>query len=797
MKKIIVAIVFCMLIVPVAFGKTLLRVNVYAFNMVVNHYFPSLSAEQRNTLFGKYSDMLAENNNSGISAKQSLDLCRSIGIDVKNQTGKSQCKNLFKDVVSIASVHPGYACDEKAATKFPAWVDATCENDLLRYPGDYIDGFLKNVLYAKFNTDFYCSEYIVPVSGNYRYFTCFADKQGITYTFKVNLDGSEHFPADSSVLCRMFNGVTTSYDRLNAECANVKCDVSSSPLAILSQKLYEEKNLSLQLSPYDIGCHMRLYDLEDELDGQLAHACWLFPKRHAEDYYAPTYFQLYYYDVADNKNVGSEYMDYGSLEATLDDVELLFRGVCSGEADLHDKQVECDSIEKNETRVNYGNAKVNCKHINDEFQGRPITIYLDVPENYSFETFSVYDEDGVPRITIFADALEEYLPPPPVPVLDDNIEIPADDLIVENIPLDLGDDDPLRVEYITPPEPVLDDNIEIPADDLIVENIPLDLGGNDSLQVEYITPPEPVLDDNIEIPEDDLIAENISLDLGDDDPLRVEYITSPEPIVAESVDVESVVEPVVVPEPQPGVSVVTPTPTPDKPVTPYSVPENKSGRNALIATAAVLGAVGTGFLIGGLVGGGDDDENRNANVPSLLDEQLNTLMNNANGVLGRVDNNIITLARLQTLSGTYAPIVNISGRAVIAVIYAGHYLPYYMDASAGRWVPLLGIGNVGGWFNTYPQNPTGITVIDQITNILNQQLLPNTVRQFIGINATGAQFPGAATGAYSIINAEFPNGVVQSNSGTMSSGDQQLYDNNYQRIKNLFVTAQLGGFFIV
>ena len=314
------------------------------------------------------------------------------------------------------------------------------------------------------------------------------------------------------------------------------------------------------------------------------------------------------------------------------------------------------------------------------------------------------------------------------------------------------------------------------------------------------------MDDNIEIPEDDLIAENIPLDLGGDEPLRVEYITTPEPIVAESVDVESVsesvdvepvVEPVVVPEPRHAVGVVTPTPTPDKPVTPYSVPEDKSGRNALIATAAVLGAVGTGFLIGGLVGGGDDDENRTANVPSQLDEQLNTLMNNAKGVLGRVDNNIITLAGLQTLSGTYAPIVNISGRAVIAVIYAGHYLPYYMDASAGRWVPLLGIGNVGGWFNTYPQNPTGITVIDQITNILNQQLLPNTVRQFIGINATGAQFPGAATGAYSIINAEFPNGVVQSNSGAMSSGDQQLYDNNYQRIKNLFATVQLGGFFIV
>ena len=62
---------------------------------------------------------------------------------------------------------------------------------------------------------------------------------------------------------------------------------------------------------------------------------------------------------------------------------------------------------------------------------------------------------------------------------------------------------------------------------------------------------------------------------------------------------------------------------------------------------------------------------------------------------------------------------------------------------------------------------------------------------------SGAQFPGAATGAYSIINAEFPNGVVQSNSGAMSSGDQQLYDNNYQRIKNLFATVQLGGFFIV
>ncbi|MBR3930196.1 MAG: hypothetical protein IKJ62_01290 [Alphaproteobacteria bacterium] len=40
--------------------------------------------------------------------------------------------------------------------------------------------------------------------------------------------------------------------------------------------------------------------------------------------------------------------------------------------------------------------------------------------------------------------------------------------------------------------------------------------------------------------------------------------------------------------------------------------------------------------------------------------------------------------------------------------------------------------------------------------------------------------------AYSTINALFPLGVVTSYNGTFSPSDQKLYDNNYQKMRNLF-----------
>ena len=71
------------------------------------------------------------------------------------------------------------------------------------------------------------------------------------------------------------------------------------------------------------------------------------------------------------------------------------------------------------------------------------------------------------------------------------------------------------------------------------------------------------------------------------------------------------------------------------------------------------------------------------------------------------------------------------------------------------------------------------------------------VGQFVGANSAGVQFPTPAPAAYQTINAEFPNGVVQSATEMQSQTGQQLYNNNYNRIKNIFITAHLGGFFIV
>lgn len=239
-----------------------------------------------------------------------------------------------------------------------------------------------------------------------------------------------------------------------------------------------------------------------------------------------------------------------------------------------------------------------------------------------------------------------------------------------------------------------------------------------------------------------------------------------------------------------------PAPVKSEPVTPYQV--EKPNNTGLIATAAILGAIGTGVLVGALVGGDDDDDDdTHGEEYNQLEQDLTTILNVAGGTIGYVGNHSITLAKMQTMVGSYVQIVNIAGNAVVVVIYNGHYLPYYLNPGVGQWIPVLGISSVGGYMNTYPQNPTGISVVDSIAGILNQKLPGRLVGQFVGANSAGVQFPTPAPAAYQTINAEFPNGVVQSATEMQSQTGQQLYNNNYNRIKNIFITAHLGGFFIV
>ena len=249
------------------------------------------------------------------------------------------------------------------------------------------------------------------------------------------------------------------------------------------------------------------------------------------------------------------------------------------------------------------------------------------------------------------------------------------------------------------------------------------------------------------------------------------------------------------------VTPVQPVPPVVQPTVPASVnishTVEKKSNTGLIATAAVLGAVGTGFLIGGLVGKDGDDKNAATSVvDDKMAQELDELMRHAGGAFGFITGNALKLVPLPTTNGTMAPIVRIGGRAVAVVEYRGHRFPFWVNSASVRWEPLLGIGANGGWFNTYP-NPAkaDISFIDTIAGQMNTKLSPKTVLYFAGPNASGSNFPDASESAYTIINTEFPNGVVQSFNGGMSPADQMLYNNNYNRIKNLFNTAQIWAVF--
>ena len=264
------------------------------------------------------------------------------------------------------------------------------------------------------------------------------------------------------------------------------------------------------------------------------------------------------------------------------------------------------------------------------------------------------------------------------------------------------------------------------------------------------------------------------------------------PIVADVPEMPTVPTAVTVPT-------VTPTvPAADVPVsntTPY-VPEKKDHtKTALIAGAAVLGAVGTGVLVGTLVSGGDKSDNASANArTSDLDNKINNIMMSA-GAVGFIGNNNeeIRIVPLPTTANSNAPIVSISDKPVVVVEYRNHKFPFYLNQSTMSWAPLLGIGENGGWFNVYPPKPngSGIGFIDDITQWLNQKLTPSDVMQFVGQNATGVQYPTPRPDAYKIINAEFPNGVIQNNSGTLTPVQQAIYNSNYDIIRTLFKFAQI------
>ena len=292
---------------------------------------------------------------------------------------------------------------------------------------------------------------------------------------------------------------------------------------------------------------------------------------------------------------------------------------------------------------------------------------------------------------------------------------------------------------------------------------------------------------NVKIPERK--SENVVVP----DPTPV-VVPDPTPVVVPDItpvvvpDITPVVDPDITPVVVPDTTLVVDqdlTPvvesTPSRNVTPHAT--KKKANTALIATAAVAGTIGAGWLIGSLIGK-DDDKKATAPALSTSDKDLEQLMQNAGGVIGNQNGATLKLVPLPTTINSYAPIVDINGYAVVVVDYRGYRLPYYMNSKTMRWEPLLGIGTNGGWFNVYPTpSQSGIAVIDSIARYLKQRLNPFVVSRYVGQGAVNVRFPMAGPAAYQIINAEFPNGVVNINNGAMTPADQLLYNNNYQLIK--------------
>lgn len=277
------------------------------------------------------------------------------------------------------------------------------------------------------------------------------------------------------------------------------------------------------------------------------------------------------------------------------------------------------------------------------------------------------------------------------------------------------------------------------------------LGGDD----DQVAPVLPILDDDIEIPDDDIIDDD-QIDVGDNQPI-VSPIPTPDPIPVPTLPVLS--DDIDIPDMDLNfddkIDVGDTRLSVDKRTYTETSEHNVERKNnaGLIAAAAVVGAVGTGALIGALVAGGDDDDDaQQTPQQSEFEIALGAILDKANGVVGRVQLQIVTLAKLLTTGGSYAPIVNVNGNAVVVAIYQGQYYPYYLDANTNRWTALHSIDQTTGQIQPYSPYPTGNAVIDGIGNVLDTELTPNIIRQVLVQNSLGVGFPAPAASAYVIIN---------------------------------------------
>lgn len=217
---------------------------------------------------------------------------------------------------------------------------------------------------------------------------------------------------------------------------------------------------------------------------------------------------------------------------------------------------------------------------------------------------------------------------------------------------------------------------------------------------------------------------------------------------------------------------------------PTTFTPDKQKNVGLIVGLTAAGLVATGAIVGGVIAATTKDKaakTAEAVTVNQLDPQLEQAMNNANGILGTVDGKQVSLMPLPTTVNTNAKIVDIDAKAVTVVNYNGYKLPFFINKN-NKWTPILGIGEKGHWFNVYPNANSGIKTIDNITKLLNQQVNPSVIVRYIGNNASGVALPSAANTAFGIINAEFPNGVLQSEN--MTPQDAKLYSQNYDLIKN-------------
>lgn len=255
-------------------------------------------------------------------------------------------------------------------------------------------------------------------------------------------------------------------------------------------------------------------------------------------------------------------------------------------------------------------------------------------------------------------------------------------------------------------------------------------------------PVPPVLDEDIEIPDEDIVIDN-DLVIDDDLPVVVPMpVPEPDDDSAE-------------PKPEENVGDTTPNVVPEHTTETYKHNVERKNNTGLVATAAVVGAVGAGALIAALVSGGDDDDAAQPTVQqSEFEIALGEILDKANGIVGHVQTQIVTLVKLLTTNGAYAPIVNINGNAVVVAIYAGQYYPYWLDMNTNRWTAIDSIDETTGKIYPSTAYPTGDAVIDDIANMLDTELTPNIIRQVLGQNSLGLGFPTPAEAAFNIINSK-------------------------------------------